>query len=64
MKIRKELGSPAVRDLVLEAVARARELPDVSIRDPDPWTSWRQLTPEEPVSEKDEKDDDRGPTRD
>jgi hypothetical protein len=41
MKLRKELGSEAVRDLVREACARAAELPPVDLR--DPWPSYRDL---------------------
>jgi hypothetical protein len=52
MKIRKELGSAAVRDLVLQAEARARELPYEKLH--EPWTSWRKLTPEDPASEQDD----------
>jgi hypothetical protein len=41
MKIKKELGSEAVRDLVERASARAQELPDRSVR--DPWPSSRRV---------------------
>ena len=39
MKIKKELGSDAVRELVERASARARQLPDRSVRDPWPSSS-------------------------
>jgi hypothetical protein len=39
MKIKKELGSAAVRDLVERASARAQQLPDRSVRDPWPSSS-------------------------
>ena len=39
MKIKKELGSEAVRDLVERASARAQQLPDRSVRDPWPSSS-------------------------
>jgi hypothetical protein len=44
MKLRKEIGSEAVRDIILEARARAAELPRESVR--DPWPSYRDLTVE------------------
>ena len=44
MKIKKELGSEAVRDLVEEASARAQQLPDRSVR--DPWPSSRRVISE------------------
>jgi len=36
MKLRKELGSEAVQDLIREACARVAELPYKDIRDPWP----------------------------
>lgn len=44
MKIKKELGSEAVRDLVERASARAQELPDRSVR--DPWPSSHRVISE------------------
>jgi hypothetical protein len=44
MKIKKELGSEAVRDLVERASARAQQLPDRSVR--DPWPSSRRIISE------------------
>jgi hypothetical protein len=41
MKLRKELGSEAVRDLILEAQARAATVPDKTVR--DPWPDDRLL---------------------
>ena len=41
MKFRKEFGSEAVRDIILEARARAAELPRIDLR--DPWPSDREL---------------------
>jgi hypothetical protein len=41
MKLRKELGSEAVQDLIREACARVAELPYEDIR--DPWPSDRHL---------------------
>jgi hypothetical protein len=41
MKLRKEIGSEAVRDIILEARARVATLPPVDIR--DPWPSYREL---------------------
>jgi hypothetical protein len=49
MKFRKQLGSPAVRDLVLEAIARARELPYESFRDPAPSGRWLDPGDDDPV---------------
>ena len=39
MKIKKELGSEAVREIVERASARAQQLPDRSVRDPWPSSS-------------------------
>jgi hypothetical protein len=44
MKLRKEIGSEAVRDIILEARARVATLPPLDIR--DPWPSARDLTVE------------------
>jgi hypothetical protein len=44
MKLRKELGTDAVRELVQEAKARVESLPDESVR--DPWPSSRRLAVE------------------
>lgn len=44
MKIKKDLGSEAVRDLVERASARAQQLPDRSVR--DPWPSSRRVISE------------------
>jgi hypothetical protein len=44
MKLRKEIGSEAVRDIILEARARVAELPPEDIR--DPWPSYPDLTVE------------------
>lgn len=44
MKIKKELGSEAVRDLVERASARAQQLPDRSVR--DPWPSSHRMISE------------------
>ena len=44
MKIKKELGSEAVRDLVERASARAQQLPDRSVR--DPWPSSHRVISE------------------
>ena len=44
MKLRKELGSEAVQDLIREACARVAELPPLDIR--DPWPSYRDLSVE------------------
>jgi hypothetical protein len=44
VKIKKELGSEAVRDLVERASARAQQLPDRSVR--DPWPSSRRVISE------------------
>ncbi len=41
MKLRKEIGSEAVRDIIHEARARVAELPPEDIR--DPWPSDRRL---------------------
>jgi hypothetical protein len=41
MKLRKELGSEAVQDLIREACARVAELPYEDLR--DPWPSYRDL---------------------
>jgi hypothetical protein len=41
MKLRKEIGNESVRDIILEARARAAELPYVDIR--DPWPNDRLL---------------------
>ncbi len=55
MKIKKQLGSEAVRDLVDAASARALQLPDRSVS--DPWPSSRRVIgdsvePESPISRK------------
>jgi hypothetical protein len=44
MKLRKEIGSEAVRDIILEARARVATLPPMDIR--DPWPSYRSLDTE------------------
>ena len=44
MKLRKELGSEAVQDLIREACARVAELPYEDIR--DPWPSYPDLAVE------------------
>jgi len=49
MKIKKELGSEAVRELVEQASARAQQLPDRSVR--DPWPSSRRVISESLESE-------------
>lgn len=49
MKIKKELGSDAVRALVERASARAQELPERSVR--DPWPSSSRLISESAESE-------------
>jgi hypothetical protein len=41
MKLRKEIGSEAVRDIILEARARVAALPPEDLR--DPWPSYRSL---------------------
>ena len=41
MKLRKEIGNETVRDIILEARARAAELPRIDLR--DPWPSDREL---------------------
>jgi hypothetical protein len=41
MKLKKEFGSEAVRDLILEAQARAATAPDKTVR--DPWPDDRLL---------------------
>lgn len=41
MKIRSELGSDAVRELIEAASKRARQLPDRSVR--DPWPCSRRV---------------------
>ena len=40
MKLRNELGSAAVRDLVAWAVERARHVPDKTVH--EPWPNWRR----------------------
>ena len=42
MKLKKELGNEAVRALILEAQARAANVPDRTVR--DPWPDDRFLT--------------------
>lgn len=44
MKVKKELGSEAVRELVERASIRAQQLPDRSVR--DPWPSSRRVISE------------------
>ncbi len=44
MKLRKELGSEAVQDLIREACARVAELPPIDLR--DPWPSYPDLVVE------------------
>lgn len=44
MKLRKELGSEAVRDIILEASARAAAWPHEDLH--DPWPSDRHLAVE------------------
>jgi hypothetical protein len=51
MKFRKQLGSPAVRDLILEAKARARELPYESVDDPAPSGRWLDPGDEDPAAQ-------------
>lgn len=42
MKLKKELGTEAVRDLVVEAATRVQGVPDRSLR--EPWPSARRVT--------------------
>jgi hypothetical protein len=41
MRLKQEIGSEAVRDIILEARARVAELPPEDLR--DPWPSYRNL---------------------
>jgi hypothetical protein len=55
MKFRKELGSEAVRELILEASARAATVPDTTVR--DPWPSDRRLEAESAVRSESTQED-------
>ena len=56
MKIKKQLGSDAVRDLVEEPSERAQQLPNRSVR--DPWPSSRRV-----IIDVTERDTNPWPTR-
>lgn len=44
MRLKQEIGSEAVRDIILQARARVAELPPEDIH--DPWPSYRDLNVE------------------
>jgi hypothetical protein len=56
MKLRKELGSEAVQDVIREASARAAAWPHVDLH--DPWPSDRALlVPATPAKKESTQDD-------